>query len=187
MNLGSLWMWLCMCVNACVPSCIVSICPAGWPAERLKLIVLSPPLWCLQGGKEPVSLPTVQTTAGRVSVCRAGAHPRAHPGLRQEGRAALQMPSWRFCQFVPSWREGSREEGKDREIGRDECRQKEVAFIPSQWLDLAILTSTSVRCEKHQNINSVCFQNLHFVHFVQHVTLSEGPQNTQSKMFTTVF
>lgn len=120
-NLGCLWMCVCMCVNAWVPLCIVSICPAGRLAERLKLIVLSPPLWCLQGGKEPVSLPTVQTTAGRVSICWAGAHPRAHPGLRQEGRAALQMPSWRFCQFEPSWKEGCREDGRKQEIGRDEC------------------------------------------------------------------
>lgn len=149
-NLGCLWLCVCMCVNAWVPSCIMSICPAGWLAERVKLIVLSPPLWCLQGGKEPVSLPTVQTTAGRVSVCRAGAHPRAHPGLRQEGRAALQMPSWRFCQFVPSWKEGSREEGREREIGRDECRQKDVAFIPSRCLDACSNIKYRVRCEKHQ-------------------------------------
>lgn len=112
--LGHLRMCVCLCVNAWVPSCILSICPAGWLTERMKLIVFSPPLWCLQGREKPADLPTVQTAAGRVSVCRAGANPRAHPGLRQEGRSALQMPGWRFCYFMRSWKAWM-QEGKEGE------------------------------------------------------------------------
>lgn len=142
--LGYLWMCFCMCVNARVPSCIVSVCPAGWLAERLKLIVLSSPLWCLQGGKEPAGLPTIQTTAGRVSVCRAGAHPRAHPGLRQEGRAALQMP--RFCQFAPSWTEGCREEWKG--VGDTEGGFAEKLF---QVHDQLHIQTTNIESETSQD------------------------------------
>lgn len=48
-------------------------------------------LWFLQGRKEPAGLRTVQTAAGRLPLGRAGAHPGAHPGLRQEGREAVQV------------------------------------------------------------------------------------------------
>lgn len=102
-NNPSLPLCIWMCVDACARFLFGSFLSTSL-TERLELIVICPstphPLWSVQGGKEPASLPTKQATAGRVPVCGAGAHSRAHPGLRKEGRAAWQVPSWRFCQSM---------------------------------------------------------------------------------------
>lgn len=86
------------CEFACVCVCVRAWAPLRATSSNSNSLFLV--LLCfLQGRKEPVSLCTVQTTAGRLPLCRAGAHPRAHPGLRQEGREAFQMAWWLSHKF----------------------------------------------------------------------------------------
>lgn len=122
---------------------------------------LSPQLCCMQGGKEPASQPTVQTTAGRVPVCRAGAHPRAHPGLRQEGRS-YKCQAECLVRLCPA--------GKRIARDREGWLQRNCGGFYSKQMNVV---------GGFSRLHYFCYQTLNC--FIQHVTLPEEPENTTLK------